>query len=248
MTQNSSFDNLSYQHGFGNQFSTESEPGALPIGRNSPQRAPLGLYSELLSGTAFTAPRAVNMRTWMYRILPSAAHGQFRKSAAGARIRSAPLAEAEVPANRLRWDPFPIPAVPTDFIDGLSTIAVNGKIDEQTGCAVHVYCASKSMGRRYFLNADGEMMLVPQAGALALCTELGRLRVQPGEIAVIPRGIHFKVDLLDKDARGYVCENYGQPFRLPELGPIGSNGLANARDFLYPHAAYEQVDGEVSVV
>ena len=248
MKQTDSFEELSYQSGFGNQFSTESVPGALPVGRNSPQRAPLGLYAELLSGTAFTAPRATNLRTWMYRMLPSAAHRAFRRSAAGSRIRSAPLADAEVPANRLRWNPFPFPDMLTDFVDGLVTIAVNGQAIHQTGCAVHVYCANKSMADRYFINADGEMMLVPQEGTLMLFTELGRLRVSPGEIAVIPRGLHFKVELADGEARGYVCENYGQTFRLPELGPIGSNGLANARDFLYPHAAYENGDGPVSVI
>jgi homogentisate 1,2-dioxygenase len=237
-----------YLSGFGNEFASESVPGALPVGRNSPQRAPLGLYAELLSGTAFTAPRASNLRTWMYRMLPSAAHGSFRKSPAGARICSAPLADAIIPANRLRWNPLPEPDMPVDFIDGLATVAVNGSVALQVGCAVHLYVANHSMGQRYFVDSDGELLVVPQSGRLTVFTELGRLRVGPGEIALIPRGIHFTVSLDDGAARGYVCENYGQPFRLPELGPLGSNGLANARDFLAPRAAFEDDNGAVVVV
>jgi homogentisate 1,2-dioxygenase len=243
-------DALPYQSGFGNQFATESIAGALPAGRNSPQRAPHGLYAELLSGTAFTAPRAANHRTWMYRILPSAMHGPFREIDPGL-IRTAPITDAVLPANRLRWDALPmegIDHVETDFISGLVTIAANGNPEMQAGCAVHVYRANRSMSDRYFMNADGEMMIVPQLGALMLFTELGHLHVRPGEIAVVPKGIRFKVALVDQQARGYVCENYGEAFRLPELGPIGSNGLANPRDFLSPCAAYEEPTGPVTLV
>jgi homogentisate 1,2-dioxygenase len=246
MTREAS-EGIGYQSGFGNEFASECVPGALPAGRNSPQRAPHGLYAELLSGTAFTAPRASNQRTWMYRMLPSARHGRFEPLAAGL-IRTAPDAGAAPPANRLRWDPLPLPEAPTDFLDGLTTIAVNGDAALQAGCSVHVYCANRSMGDRYFVNSDGEMMFMPQQGALLLWTELGRLGVAPGELAVVPRGIRFKVELADGPGRGYVCENYGHAFRLPELGPIGSNGLANARDFLYPQAEYERREGPARLV
>ena len=240
-------DDLQYQDGFGNQFSSEARAGALPVGRNSPQRAPHGLYAELLSGTAFTAPRTHNLRTWMYRMRPSAAHGAFARIDDGA-WQSGPFTDAETPANRLRWNPWPAPAAGTDFIDGMVTIAGNGDVHAQTGVAAHVYRANKSMQKRYLVNSDGEMLLVPQEGVLLLHTELGRVRVAPGEIAVIPRGMRMRVELVDGTARGYVCENYGAPFRLPELGPLGSNGLANARDFLAPVAAYEAPQGEVRVV
>jgi homogentisate 1,2-dioxygenase len=241
-------DELPYLCGFGNEFATESVPGALPVGRNSPQRPRLGLYAELLSGSAFTAPRAHNRRTWMYRSLPSAAHGRFTPLPSSL-LHSRPEAGAILPANRLRWDPQPLPDTPTDLIDGLVTMAANGGPEQQLGCAIHVYGANISTGKRYFMDADGELLFVPQQGRLLLHTELGRLCVGPGEIALVPRGIRFRCDLPDGSARGYVCENFGQPFQLPELGPIGSNGLANARDFLYPHAACEErVRGAVELV
>jgi homogentisate 1,2-dioxygenase len=228
---------LTYQSGFGNTFSTEAEKGALPVGRNSPQRAPKGLYPEVLSGSAFTAPRAENQSTWLYKLRPSAMHGPYRRMKHGL-IRSGPFNEVETPPNRLRWDPLPLPSKPTDFVDGLATIAGSGDPASQAGLAVHVYRANRSMQRRVFWNADGELMFVPQQGAVLLFTELGRLEVRPGEIAVVPRGMKFSV-ALDGPSRGYLCENYGVPFRLPELGPIGSQGLAQVRDFLAPVAAYE---------
>ncbi|MEP7098883.1 MAG: homogentisate 1,2-dioxygenase, partial [Burkholderiales bacterium] len=233
-----SSDGLRYQAGFGNQFSTEAVPGSLPVGRNSPQQAPHGLYAELLSGSAFTAPRDHNRRTWIYRRRPAAMHSRFSRVANGGWC-TGPFTDAETPANRLRWNPWPMPTQGTDFVDGMVSIAGNGDAHAQTGTAVHVYRANRSMQRRYFVNSDGEMLLVPQAGALLLRTELGQLHVTPGEIALIPRGLRFRAELPDGEARGYVCENYGAPFRLPELGPIGSNGLANARDFLAPVAAFE---------
>ena len=238
---------LQYQSGFGNHFATEAAPGALPVGRNSPQRAPLGLYAEVLSGTAFTAPRAHNQRTWMYRMRPSAMQPAYRRCDDGT-WKSSPINDAEVPANRLRWNPLPMPVAPTDFVDGIFTIAGNGDVASQTGIATHVYRANRSMERRYLVNSDGEMLLVPQAGALLLHTEMGRLAVSPGEIALLPRGMRLRVDLLEAEARGYICENYGAAFRLPELGPIGSNGLANQRDFLAPVAAYESHEGQVELV
>ena len=229
---------LNYQSGFGNEFATESVAGALPVGRNSPQRTPYGLYAEVLSGTAFTAPRSENIRSWLYKIRPSAMHGPFKRISDGL-LRSGPFDEAETPPNRLRWNPLPMEGVDADFIDGLATIAGSGDPASQAGIAVHVYRATRSMKDRCFVNADGEMMIVPQQGELLVFAETGRLTVAPGEICVIPRGMKFKVELLSGPARGYVCENYGAQFRLPELGPIGSNGLANPRDFLAPVAAWE---------
>ena len=235
-----------YQAGFGNEFASEAVPGALPVGRNSPQRAPLGLFAEQLSGTAFTQPRAVNRRTWVYRIMPSAAHPKFSRLRHGT-LRGTPFDEIEPDPNRLRWDPLPMPAAGTDFIDGLYTVAGNGDIKTRSGMAVHLYAANRSMTGRYFVDADGELLFVPEQGTVLLRTELGPLVVSPGEIAVVPRGIRFAVDLTGP-ARGYLCENFGAAFTLPERGPIGANGLANERDFLSPAAAYEDGAAAVQVV
>jgi homogentisate 1,2-dioxygenase len=236
-----------YQSGFANHFSSEAVPGALPLGRNSPQIPPLGLYAELLSGTAFTASRAENRRTWTYRIQPSAVHRPYRRIDNG-RLRSAPLDQSETTPSQLRWNPVPIPQERTDFIDGLITMGANGDVRLQTGMSAHLYAANASMHERYFYNADGEMLVVPQQGSVRFITELGIVEVIPGEIAVIPCGVRFRVELPDGASRGYVCENYGAMFRLPELGPLGSNGLANPRDFLTPVAAYEDRESPCEVV
>lgn len=236
-----------YMRGFGNHFSTEARAGALPDGHNSPQRAPFGLYAELISGAAFTAPRAENRRTWTYRLLPSAMQTEYGK-VVHTSWESGPFNDVETPANRFRWNPWPTPATPTDFVDGIVTIGGNGSPEVQAGMAAHSYYANTSMLDRYLLNADGEMLIVPQIGGLSIKTELGVLDVTPGEIAVIPRGLHFRVELADGEARGYIAENYGAPLRLPELGPIGSNGLANHRDFLAPVAAFEEGPQRVSIV
>ena len=237
---------LQYLSGFGNQFTTEAVPGTLPQGRNSPQRAPRHLYAELLSGSAFTAPRAENRRTWMYRRQPSVVTGSYapyeqRHLKTGAKDGVA------APPDPLRWHPAPVPDAPLDFVDGLRTVAVNGDADAQTGMAVHLVLANRSMQRRAFVNADGEMLVVPQQGAMTITTELGLLHVKPGEVALLPRGMAFKV-AVDGPTRAYVAENYGAPFRLPELGPIGSNGLANPRDFLAPVAAFEDAAGAYEMV
>ena len=231
---------LVYQSGFGNEFATEAIAGALPIGQNSPQRTPLGLYTELISGTPFTAPRMLNRRTWMYRMVPSAAHAEFCRMDQGL-LHGTPFDELDTPPNRLRWDPVPMPeaAQQVDFISGIHTYAGNGDIATQRGCAAHLYAANASM-KGVFANSDGELLVVPQHGSLLFTTELGKLIVAPGEIAVIPRGVKFRAELLSGIVRGYICENYGDPLRLPELGPIGSNGLANSRDFQIPVACFEQ--------
>jgi homogentisate 1,2-dioxygenase len=232
-----------YLSGFGNEFATEALPGALPAGQNSPQRPPLGLYAEQFSGTAFTVPRREARRTWLYRIRPSALHGAFRRIDNG-RL-AGPLAEPD--PNRMRWDPLPIPEAPTDFVAGLVTMGANGPPDMPAGVSLHVYVANRSM-ERVFFDADGELLIVPQLGRLRFATECGVLDVAPGEIAVIPRGMKFRVALLDATARGYVCENHGASLRLPDLGPIGANGLANPRDFLAPVAAFEDSDAPCEMV
>jgi homogentisate 1,2-dioxygenase len=233
--------------GFGNQFTSEAVAGALPQGRNSPQRVAHGLYAELLSGSAFTAPRHANLRTWLYRRQPSVVVRGYAPYAQPL-WRTGAAAGVAAPPDPLRWNPVAIPVEALDFVDGVRTIAANGDVDAQAGVAAHLVLANRSMGRRALVNADGEMLVVPQQGRLAITTELGVLEVGPGQVALVPRGMPFKVALPDGGARAYVCENYGAPFRLPELGPIGSNGLANPRDFEAPHAAFESGPGAYEIV
>ncbi|MBJ7444076.1 MAG: homogentisate 1,2-dioxygenase [Sphingobium sp.] len=235
---------MHYLPGWGNHHASEAVAGALPVGRNSPQHVPFGLYAEQLSGTAFTAPRHDNRRSWLYRMRPSAGHPPFRPYACETLIASG---QVDTP-NRLRWNPLPAAGAGVDFVDGLITVASNGDISAGTGCAVHLYAASASMVDRAFFSADGEMLILPQQGRLRIVTEMGVLEVAPLQVALIPRGVRFRVELPDGAARGYVCENHGALFRLPELGPIGSNGLANARDFEAPVAAYEDVERPTQIV
>ncbi len=237
-----------YQSGFGNEFATEAAPGGLPVGQNSPQRHKLGLYAEQVSGSAFTTPRGQNRRSWMYRIRPSVVHEPYQPFAKQTLLRSGPFDEVPTPPNQMRWNPLPLPMEPTDFVEGITTVGGNGDPATQDGVGIHIYAANASMSTRIFYNADGEMLILPQQGGLRLATECGVLEVKPGMLAVVPRGIKFRVELLEAEARGYICENYGQPFRLPELGPIGANGLANSRDFLTPVAAFEDEEGEFEVV
>ncbi|WP_240161032.1 homogentisate 1,2-dioxygenase [Burkholderia sp. Ax-1719] len=239
--------------GFGNEFATEALPGALPAGQNSPQRCAYGLYAEQLSGTAFTAPRSHNRRSWLYRIRPGAVHQPFTPLASkadgeGARLVADFGAVPPTPPNQLRWDALPMPTAPTDFIDGWVTMAGNGSAASMSGCAIHLYAANRSMKDRFFYNTDGELLIVPQQGRLSIATEMGKLDIEPFEIAVIPRGVRFAVELPDGEARGYICENFGALLRLPDLGVIGSNGLANPRDFLTPVAAYEDREGQFELV
>ncbi len=234
--------------GFGSHFQTEAVPGALPVGRNSPQRTPFGLYAEQLSGTAFTAPRSENRRSWLYRIRPSASHPPFCAYEGAQHLRSTPFDEAPATPNRLRWDPLPMPEAAVDFVDGLVTYGGAGDAGAGVGVGIHLYAATASMQDRVFFSADGELLIVPQEGRLELRTEMGRLEISPLQIAVIPRGVRFAVHLPDGSARGYVCENYGQLFRLPDLGPIGANGLANPRDFETPRAWFEDRDDATEVI
>ena len=236
-----------YLSGFANHHATEAVAGALPIGRNSPQRTPFGLYAEQLSGTAFTAPRSENRRSWLYRLRPTANHPPFTPCAGASLLRSAPFDEVPPSPNRLRWDPLPLPTEPVDWVDGLVTYGGNGDVGAQTGVGIHLYAATRDMHRAFF-SADGELLIVPEQGRLLIDTEMGRIELAPLQVALIPRGVRFRVALPDGEARGYVCENHGALFRLPDLGPIGANGLANPRDFEAPAAWFEDRDGACEVV
>jgi homogentisate 1,2-dioxygenase len=218
-----------YLAGFGNHHQTEAIPSALPQAQNSPQQCPFGLYAEQLSGSAFTRPRHANLHSWLYRTLPSVVHEDYK-----------PYPKAEVltyaqaqPPNPFRWSPLTAPTNSQDFVDGLFHLAGNHLVN------TFIYQCNQSMSNRYFSDHDGEMLLVPYLGEIHLHTEFGQLAIAPGKIAVIPRGVKFKVELASPLASGYLCENNGIPFTLPQLGPIGANSLANPRHFLYPQAAYE---------
>jgi homogentisate 1,2-dioxygenase len=240
-------DNREYQNGFGNHFESEALVGALPIGRNSPQKCAYGLYAEQFSGSAFTAPRGDNKRSWLYRIRPSAIGSDFvplphpNLSLLAEDVISSP--------NQMRWDPQSAPSAKTDFIEGLFAICGNGSVCTQVGVGIYTYAANSDM-ESYFYNSDAEMLIVPQQGTLYIATEMGVLEVAPKEICVIPRGLKFQVTLGESEtfARGYICENYGAPFELPNLGPIGANGLASARDFLTPVASYEDTVAEFALL
>lgn len=240
-------DSLKYLHGFNNHFETEAEKNALTASRNSPQKVPYGLYAEQLNGTAFTAPRHQNLFSWLYRIRPSVVHGEFTPYQQD-KFQAPPTDAAFTPPTQMRWDPTPYPDKPCDFIDSLVTVAGNGSIESMTGAAIHLYCATASMKNTYFYDADGDLLVVPQEGSLLFKTELGKIHVSPNEIIVIPRGIKFQVELTSDKARGYVLENFGAPLRLPDLGVIGANGLANPRDFKAPVAAYEEKQGDFTLI
>ena len=237
---------LKYLAGFANHLASEVLVGSLPAQQNSPQQAAYGLYAEQLSGTAFTMPRAQNRRSWLYRINPSVKHGAFVAINSAPQLLTAPLTSC-CPPTQLRWNKLDYPPTSCDFIQSLTTMMANGAASSLTGSAIHIYRATQSM-RSYFYNADGEMLIIPQAGNLLIRTEFGDLAVEPLEIALIPRGVKFQVELVDASAYGYVCENYGAPFVLPELGPIGSNGLANPRDFLAPVAKFENISAPLELL
>ena len=238
---------LRYMSGFGGHFESEAVEGALPKGRNSPQRPAFGLYAEQLSGSAFTAPRHENLRSWLYRLRPTADHRPFVRYE-GARLFAPGTVKEPLAPNRLRWNPPGDLPSGADFVDGMVTMLANRDPSDLEGVAVHLYRAQRSMESRVFIDADGELLIIPQDGAIELQTELGRIEAGPGDIALIPRGVRFRVRLLDGEARGYVAENHGLPFRLPDLGPIGANGLANPRDFEVPVASFEDRDEPTEVI
>ncbi|HWU44800.1 MAG TPA: homogentisate 1,2-dioxygenase, partial [Bdellovibrio sp.] len=226
-----------YLSGFGNHFSSEARPNTLPQEQNSPQVAPKGLYPEQLSGTAFTAPRAHNLYAWLYRLRPSVMHKAFH-----------PLKELTdktffkpkaVNPNQMRWNPLPAVNAKQNFIEGIRTVCGTGNSHEQRGIHIHLYSFSEPMGKKYFMSADGDFLFVPQTGTMEVKTELGILTAEPGEILVVPRGMKFQVNPLQgSTCSGYIGENFGAPYQLPELGPIGANGLAHRRHFQVPVAAF----------
>ena len=233
--------------GFGNHFSSEARSGALPLDQNSPQKAPLGLYAEQLSGSAFTAPRATNLHSWLYRIRPSVMHGKFtRLPELTAKTFFKPK---HIDPNQMRWNPMPEPKAPVDFLESMRTVCGTGSALEQRGLHIHLFAFNKAMGPRYFMNADGDFLIVVQSGRLQIKTELGFFETEPGEIALIPRGVKFQINPAGKEnCTGYVGENFGAPFRLPELGPLGANGLAHRRHFVTPHAQFEDLEGDFELV
>ena len=238
-----------YMPGFGNDFETEALPGALPQGQNSPQKCNYGLYAEQLSGTAFTAPRGQNERTWCYRIRPSVQHtGRFEKIDVS-HWKTAPHVLPDVISlGQYRWDPMPVSDAPTTWITGMRTVTTAGDVNIQVGMASHIYLVTQSMVDEYFYSADSELLVVPQQGRLRFCTELGVIDVEPKEIAILPRGLVYRVEVLDGPCHGFVCENYGQKFDLPSRGPIGANCMANPRDFKCPVAAFEDRETRSRVV
>ena len=235
-----------YLTGFGGHFETEAVPGALPQGCNSPQRPPFGLYAEQLSGSSFTSPRHENRRSWLYRMRPTADHPPFVRYEGAALFAPGTVKDPLAP-NRLRWDPPQDLPEGADFVDGMVTMLANRDPADLEGVALHLYRAGKSMDRRVFVDADGELLIIPQSGDLHVITELGRLDVAPGTVAVVPRGVKFRVEV-GGESRGYVAENHGLPLRLPDLGPIGANGLANPRDFETPVAWFEDQDEPTEVI
>ena len=239
---------MDYLTGFDNEHESEALEGALPRGRFNPQRAPYGLYAEQFSTTAFTAPRALNRRTWLYRIRPSVVQEDYRPAPEVSPLLVTGMQKINTPPNLMRWDPLPMPEGDSDLIESLTTVATCGDTLSQQGMGIHLYAANRSMQRRYFYCADGEWLIVPQQGSLLLRTECGLLEIAPGFVGVIPRGMKFAVDLPEGAARGYICENYGAPLTLPERGPVGANGYANDRDFEYPVACYEDEEGDFELL
>jgi homogentisate 1,2-dioxygenase len=243
------YKNNSYQVGFGSYFQTEAVEGALPLNQNSPQKPPLGLYAEQLSGSAFTRPRSHNLRSWLYRIYPSVKHHEFNQIKHDGLLTEKDLSTPPSP-QQMRWDAVKPPSSKSNFIESLKALLFNGSVTSQSGISIYLYAANKSMDedKEYFYNSDGELLIIPYMGDLEVKTEMGILDISPKEIVVIPRGVKFQINLKNKESRGYVCENNGSPFILPELGPIGANGLANPRDFLIPNAKFEDESGDFKLL
>eukprot|EP00516_Mucochytrium_quahogii_P011981 CAMPEP_0203798762 /NCGR_PEP_ID=MMETSP0100_2-20121128/9493_1 /ASSEMBLY_ACC=CAM_ASM_000210 /TAXON_ID=96639 /ORGANISM=" , Strain NY0313808BC1" /LENGTH=464 /DNA_ID=CAMNT_0050704473 /DNA_START=246 /DNA_END=1637 /DNA_ORIENTATION=+ len=235
---------LKYLTGFGNHFSSEALDGALPKGQNNPQKCPYGLYAEQLSGTAFTVARHGNKRSWLYRIHPSVQHSHMDNSAIGGLGRAKDEKERvfKVDPNQMRWQPEDIPKVSdkkVDFVEGITPVGQSGDPKSKSGLAVYTYCVNQSMGKRSLTDSDGDLLIVPQTGVLRVQTEFGIMRVEPNEICVVQRGMRFTVDVESESNRGYILEVFQGHFVLPDLGPIGSNGLANPQDFETPVAHFE---------
>lgn len=237
-----------FLHGFRNHHQSEALPNTLPIGQNAPQKVAHGLYAEQLSGSAFTCPRAHNFHTWLYRIRPSVLQGATRPYSSRHVLFSADDFNYALPPIPMRWSPLAYPEhKKMDFIEGLMPVGMSGVLSDPTAAA-YLYEIQETDKNTFYCNADAEWLWIPQEGELTLETELGTLSIKPGEIALIPRGMKFRLQLNSTKARGYLCENYKMPFMLPELGPIGANGLANTRDFMVPSACYEDITGEFQLI
>ena len=246
---------LKYQSGFGGHFSSEALPGALPLGQNSPLVCPYGLYAEQLSGSAFTTPRFRNQFSWLYRIRPSVIHSKLQPLHHQSILNE--FSSMEIDPNQLRWSPVEIPekSEAVDFVHGLKLVCGAGDPSSKAGVSIYNYAFNVSMKNKAMYNSDGDFLIVPQQGALLITTEFGKLQVAPREIAVIQRGIKFSVaidnsataaDQVEVGCRGYIVEIFQGHFELPNLGPIGANGLANPRDFQSPVACFEDFECEVN--
>lgn len=232
-------EHLEYLRGFGNEFVSEALPGALPEGQNNPRKCPYGLYAEQVSGTPFTVARRLNLRSWLYRIRPSVTHEPFHPIGFPVETLTADFKKCSITPNQLRWRPWAIPNEAVDFVRGMFTVCGSGSPANKDGFAIHMYTATASMQDSCLANADGDFLIVPQQGTLFVMTEMGKMVVEQGEFCVIPRGIRFSVNIGEEPCRGYILEIFGGHFQLPDLGPIGANGLASPRDFLSPVAWYE---------
>lgn len=265
-------DPYEYMAGWGNRHQSEVIPGCLPVAQNNPQEGRFGLYTEGITYSAFAAPRHANFYLYMYRVRPAAAHrvyspslfvffakadlgrvpsDGYKKIETKSHIENCFLTcnpKVEALPEQAEWTPFPLPkeGEKIDFIDGLHTLGGSGDPNLREGLALYVYMINSKMERRAFCNTDGDFLITAQLGNLDIQTETGMIFLQPGEICVIQRGIRFCVNPAEgvEVARGYVTEVWGSMWELPDLGPLGGHGLANARDFLFPVA---HIDDELHV-
>jgi homogentisate 1,2-dioxygenase len=230
-----------YMPGFGNDFETEALPGALPQGMNSPQKCNYGLYGEQLSGTAFTAPSHQNERTWCYRIRPSVKHTHRFQKIAVPHWKSAPLVDPDI----ISLGSIPLGsgggALRTADLDHRHAHHDHGGRCEHPDRHGEPYVSGERSRCRMNISSrpTANCWSCRRKAGLRFCTELGIIDLEPKEIAILPRGLVYRVEVLEGPARGFVCENYGQKFVLPGRGPIGANCMANPRDFKTPVAAFE---------
>lgn len=230
-----------YLEGFGNYHHSEAFPGANPIGMNSPQKPALGLLTERISGSSFTAPRDHNLQTWLYRTVSSLSHSEYTL------YGTEDSTTGHITPNSYLWPSF---QTSDDDWTSQRLLSSTGDANTKTGLAIRLYAISKDMQpNTVFSSLDGDMLIIPQAGgSLDIQTELGKLLVRPNEIAVIPRGVRHRITLPNGPTRGYICELFQGHFRLPELGPIGSCSLANQRDFQIPTAIYDgKLEADIAV-
>ncbi|GLI78307.1 hypothetical protein PoHVEF18_006618 [Penicillium ochrochloron] len=242
-------DKFKYLNGFNGYHQSEAAEGVIPLVINIPQKSKYGLHTERISGSSFTAPRKDSKQTWLYRLLPSTCHEDFSllenhpfnlKNVLNSKYQYSP--------NRSTWAPAQI-AKEADFLTGLQLIGGAGNPTMKEGLAYYAFTAGKSMpSNQAFYSADGDFLLAPQKGTLDIRTEMGYLRVRSNEICVVPRGIRFHVSLPAGPVRGFALELFEGHFELPELGPIGSTGLANIRDFEIPTASFDNSNVDTEII